>query len=286
MTPVFSAAISGALLGAALGTIPPAMPNNELMDRVSSWLTAYEPQLSALVAEETLIQQFLPEARSGLRAYRQTLVSTISFVRLPDDGAWLGLREVKRLNGTPIPAESKGLLALLRQPVGERGSWARALAVSNARHNLGYPRTTNMPTLPLELMHPRNRARYSFHYEGSESIARMMTARMSFVEQTRPTLIRSPDGTIDLLTRGTLWIEPETGRFRQAEVEAFLPEYANRPEWTLKVTFDESRDVGMWVPSELREHFVMLGGRGEGRGKYTKFQRFTTSGRIIDPRPR
>jgi hypothetical protein len=163
-------------------------------------------------------------------------------MRLPGDGVWLGLREVTRLNGKFISGESTELLTLLKRPAGARGAQAAAISRRNARHNLGYPRTTNMPTLPLELRHPRNLARHAFQRDGSEIVNGRLVARVSFAERARPTLIKSPDGTIELLTCGIVWMEPETGRFLRVQVEAFEPRDPTWPEWTLTVMFGERTD--------------------------------------------
>src|SRR5262245_40995656 len=91
----------GAAVSIATATAQtPASEIGDLMERVSSWLTLLEPALSEVVAEEQLTQRYLGTFR---RAQRRVLVSTVSFARLPGDGAWLGMREVRRVNDRPIP---------------------------------------------------------------------------------------------------------------------------------------------------------------------------------------
>jgi hypothetical protein len=263
----------------------PQASADDLMARASSWLTQYELELSTIVADEELTQRFRPASR-GLQEYRTTLRSIFSFMRLPGGGAWLGLREVQWVNRARQQPDGPGLMALLSNPEGDRVALANELAQRNARYNFGLPRTTNVPTLPLELMHPRHRPRFEFTLDGFERMAGVQTARVSFAEHTRPTLIRSPDGFLDIQTRGTLWIEPQTGRFRRALIEAWQADIAkHEPEWTLTVSFAANAEVGVLVPTTLQETFFMPGGRGESDGRYTKFRRFTTAARILPVPP-
>lgn len=266
--------------------VQPASDAHVVMERVWSWLESYEPELSAIVADEELTQIFHSQTR-GLRDYGRKLHSTVSFMRLPGGGAWLGLREVRSVDNVPQRSDGPGLLALLSQPPSDAVAIATSLAYRNARHNLGMPRTTNVPTLPLELMHPTHRQRFAFTHERTERVDGAQTARLAFVEEARPTLIRSPDGKLEIRTRGTLWIEPQTGRLRRAAVEAWWADVKMpHPEWTLTVTFADNANVGLLVPKTLRETFVVMGGRGEGDAKYSNVRRFTTGARVLPPRLR
>ena len=67
------------------------------LDRLSAYLVAYEPALSALVAEESFVQETIGRMRTT-PAERRVLVSDVAFMRLPGEGPWLGYRDVRRVN--------------------------------------------------------------------------------------------------------------------------------------------------------------------------------------------
>jgi hypothetical protein len=250
-----------------------------LIDRVNQWLASYEREVSTLVADEQLTQQFTPSTR-GLMAWTRTLASTYSFIRLPGNRAWLGLREVQRVNGGRITDHGPSLRDVLAAPSSDLQALATELAWRNARHNMGAPRTLNVPTLPLELMDRRHRHRFTFAVRGSERIRGVQTTCLSFVEQVSPSLVKSPDGTQDLPTRGYICALPATGAIVRAEVEAYLQPGRAR-EWKLSVEFEVNRELTLLVPTSAREEFVMSNGKGSGRANYRNFRRFTTSARIV-----
>lgn len=252
---------------------------DSLLDRVGGWLAAYESALSTLVADEELTQQFTPSTRA-LIARTRTLSSSYSFIRLPGNRAWLGLREVQRINRGRIRENGPTLREVLATPASSLEVVAAELAWRNARHNLGAPRTINVPTLPLELMDPRHRPRFSFTASGAERIRGIDTSRIAFTEQVRPSLVRSPDGTEGLPTRGRMWIVAATGEILKGEVEAYQ-EGLDVREWKLTVDFAFNRDLKLLVPTTVREEFAMANGKGTGRATYRNFRRFTTSARIV-----
>ena len=50
-------------------------------------------------------------------------------------------------------------------------SKARAMLADSAKYNLGTPRTTNLPNLPLELLHQRNAHRFTVRWTGNSTFA-------------------------------------------------------------------------------------------------------------------
>ena len=85
---------------------------------------------------------------------RRQLSSEVAFIALPQDAGWLGFRHVKSVNNKPVALTGESLAASLTT---EKLDAARALLRASARHNLGLARTTNLPNLPLEFLHARNR---------------------------------------------------------------------------------------------------------------------------------
>lgn len=242
---------------------------------LDQYLMAYEPKLSELVADENMQQ----EIRHGRLRLSRYLASEVAFIALPQGVGWLGIRHVKTVNTTPVSFADESLATVLRAPGLEA---ARALLAESAKHNLGLRRTTNLPNLPLEFLHPRNRTRFITRLDGQETIRGVRTSRVVFLERITPTLIRNPDKNTDRPSVVRAWIDPRNGRLLRAEVSTFASFDAKDYENNIRVEFAENGPLDMLVPSEMREVFP---GDEEGVGtsvaRYTNFRRFTTSARIV-----
>lgn len=203
-------------------------------------------------------------------------------MRLPGESAWLGMREVRIVNGQTLP-ESQQLLSLLRSTEQADEQRAAAVVSASAKHNLGPARTINVPTLPLELLHARHRDRLMFVLEGRESVRGVRVSRIAFVERGSPTMIRGAQGRENIV-RGTAWVGENTGGLMRAHV--FYRDFVDgmkghAPEAELRVEFAHSRMMSMLVPQEMREKFAVPYGRGEGRAVYSNYRKFATSARIL-----
>jgi hypothetical protein len=258
-----------------------------VLERLGSYLTTYEDELSTVVADETYEQRAnIPRgmAHSSF-VRRRTLESTVSFMRLPGGDAWLGVREVRSIDKKPI-AGGDALMALLASPASDTRKRAAELAQASAEHNLGGRRTINMPTLPLELLHPRHRHRMTFQVSGRDAVRGTKAVRIEFLERGTPTLIQGEEGR-SVISRGNAWVDPESGALWRAEVyyRDHLPGLIWRaPEAQIRVEFAPNAALGMLVPTEMREVFAVESGLGQGRARYSNYRRFGTSARII-PQP-
>ncbi len=97
--------------------------------------------LSALVSDEAFDQRY--QFRNIARLRR--LESDIGFLRLPGGGPWLAQRSVRAIDGAAVAGAAAALDAMLTLSGDDRFVRARAIAEGNARHNLGYARTMNVP---------------------------------------------------------------------------------------------------------------------------------------------
>lgn len=260
-----------------------------VLDRLDSYLRAYEKQLSAITADERYVQH---EQRVGwTRGDRfskiqpplvRRLDSEMAFVRLPGDGDWAGFRDVRRVDGKSV-TESRVRLGELFARGSNTFEQATAITAASSKYNLGATRTVNMPTVPLEVLHPRHRHQFSYRLVSKERVRRARTMRVEFVEVASPTVIQLPAGG-DVPSAGTAWIEPTTGRLWRAMVvwkggQAHLEPRANDSRVT--VDFDLDRRLETMVPIEMKEVFYVPDGRGEGRATYRNFKRFETGARIV-----
>ena len=113
---------------------------DQLLDRMGAYLTDYESQLSSVVADEKFEQNIYSRLTVST-----TLESEVSFIRLPGGAEWLGFRDVKKVNGRPVASAGQSVSELFTYPAPDMTK-ALAIATASAKHNLGLPRTINVPT--------------------------------------------------------------------------------------------------------------------------------------------
>lgn len=262
----------------------PGSPNAflDVTRRLHTYLTDYETRLGMLIAEERFEQSITTLTESGATELRRrrVLESEIGFVRLPDDHAWLGHRRVQSVDGRPVRTEAPRLDDLFTGAGADRLSVARRIADENARHNLGHPRTTNVPTLPLDLLHPRHQAAYRVSMGGLERRAGIRVARLEFTEGRKGALV-AYDARSFVRTLVTAWVELDGGVLQRAEV-TLIPPVAARENHVVRVEFEPHAQLGIRVPTRLTERF-WSGGTGEGNATYTNYRRFETAARIVKP---
>lgn len=261
-----------------------------VLDRLSEYLSVYEKQLTAITADERYEQRVaLPgyDARSpalrALRSRARQLDSEMAFVRLPGDAAaWAGFRDVRWVDGKRVEGSGIRLTEVL---AGGANAFeqAAAMTAASSKYNLGAPRTINMPTVPLEVLHPRHRAQFSYRLAGSERVRGIKTVRVEFAEMLSPTVIRTPDGG-NLASAGTAWIDPGTGQLWRAMVVWNQGPVDPTPapnDTRVTVEFAVDRRLQTMVPIEMREVFYVPEGRGQALATYRNFKRFETGARIV-----
>lgn len=262
----------------------PQTPSLEaLLEKVHTYLDDYEIQISELMADEVMTQTFAkPTQTPGMTTTWRRLDSEIAFMRLPGKGAWLGYRNVRVINNKPV-ADPQSLLAALQPGSANERDRALQLATESARFNLGNARTTNVPTLLLELVHRRNRDHFKFEIHGTERLRGQRVRKMAFEEILRPTLIRTPKGG-DVMSSGTIWVEETSGRVFEAEVrcvDGSVSKWRKPPETVLRVSFAPHAALGMLLPDKMIERFPIGVLAGAGEARYKNFRKFTTSARIV-----
>jgi len=250
--------------------------------RMHAYLTAYEPHLSALVADEHFEQWPLDNFFTGLMpgTYKRDsfrlrfLDSEVAFVSLPANAGWLGFRDVLRVKGKPVKRRSRTLAELLVLETADARDRALALLLESARHNLGAPRTINLPSLPLELLHLRNQARFVIDRATRDRVGDCDALRLDLMETVTPTLIQRPQGG-NMPSRVAAWVEIATGRLCKAEVRTRDAQLGvSKFEAVVTVDFEHDATLDLTVPKRLREVFLMPPrGAGEGEATYSNYRR-------------
>lgn len=273
-------------LGLAVALLAQVDDAGAIRDRLDKYLLEYEPQLSVLVANERLTQRDgpTPEAfrQSAEPTKNRIIESEVAFIGLPGNTGWLGFRRVLKVNGKAVKDIGTPLATLLSEGGSDDYDQARLLLRDSAQHNLGMPRTTNLPNLPLEFLHPRNRHRVHHRLDGREKIHGIETARLVFEEHSMPTIIQRPEGG-DMQSLITAWVEPSTGRLIRAQVKTRDARIGVLPfDAIIQVDFRLDQKLGLLVPYEMKEDF--FAGRfreGTGTARYSNYRQFRTMTRIV-----
>ncbi len=246
--------------------------------------------MSSVVADERMTQRDGASRYANSQTAEPTknreIISEVAFIGLPGNAGWLGFRRVVTVNGKTLADAGPSLAVLLTDGASDDYDQARLLLSESARHNLGGARTTNLPNLPLEFLHPRNRHRLHHRLDGMEKIRGINTARMVFEEHSTPTMIQRPEGG-DMQSLISAWVEPDTGRLLRAQVKTRDARIGVLPfDQSIAVEFRADEKLGMLVPYEMKEEF--FAGRfreGTGTARYSNYRQFRTAARIVPPKP-
>ena len=275
------------LIAAALGllTALQSPSADELAVRLRSYLLSYEPKLSELIADEHLHQQDAPSKTresAGESSYSIELRSEVAFVALPGDAGWLGFRRVLKKDGRLVDDGTGSLREVLANGAQSEYAKAKEMLADSARYNLGEARTTNLPNLPLEMLHPRNTKRFSVRIAGKARVRGKNTTLLVFVEMVSPTIILATDGG-DMRSIVKAWVETDNGRLWKAEViTRDTREKAFPFDAVVAVDFNTHDSLGILVPVSMREEFFAgMRRRGAGDASYSNYRRFQTSARIV-----
>ena len=284
--------------GAPLGT-----DLDSLTTALSTYVGRFERQFSALVAQEQYVQIIHPwrgtpkgpEGEPGLAwrsgdapkkggptIARRQIVSDVLLVQVKD-GDWMGFRDVAEVDGSAVRDRSDRVRELFLAASQDSLLQLRRIADESSRYNLGdFRRTLNVPTVALSFMRANEMRRYQFKRLKDETIGGRPARVLSYLEKTRPTMIRTPDGT-DIPLYGRVWLDAATGRVLRTELrfdrgseQRSLIRTDYRPELGLDVLVPDT----MWEWYEGANQTGRIGGDKtlvQGLATYTEFKRFSVS---------
>jgi hypothetical protein len=265
------------LLGFSLRATAQTAPSvDQVIARFADYMRTYAREYAATIAEEHYTQ---------FAAGRMVVLdSEFGIVALPGGAQWLGLRDVIRVAGKPVPDRDTRLVQLFAASArpGFRESIERQssqIVAESARFNIGtIQRTINNPALVLELLDPRHHAGFKFSKAGETVITGVRAWRLGFVERGRPTVI-STTRDEDLPASGEILVDPESGRLFRADVlvRLFVPRSTGGAmEGRVSVTFTYVPELQLWLPNRMTERYDQGTGRQlqSGEATYTHYRRF------------
>lgn len=241
------AAVRGAL-GLALVAAPQMLTLDEVLFRANEAVVAYEKHFSNVVAEERYVQRLVD--RDGKVERERVTLSDFLLIRLPGAENWNGFRDVLEVDGKPIGDRQARLEKLFLESPRDAFERAKELADDSARYNIGrVPRRVTVPTLAILVLHSLNQHRFHFEKIGEERVGETQTWAIRYAEHLRPTIVRS--GGVELFARGTLWIDPDSGRLARSVM--ILGDLNTPLQSTITVTYQPDAALGLWVPVEMEE---------------------------------
>ena len=283
---VATAAIGAMLVTCAVVAAPAPQPKLEqVISRLGTYLADYEHRFSLVVAEERYQQSVegskdtptgnAPPGTPVLSRQDRLLRSDYALTRASDKEAWVGYRDTFEVDGQAVRDRDDRLQRTLIDGIAVR---AVAIAEESSRFNLGsalLARNVNVPTLALEMLHPRNQRRFSFSKAGEETIAATLTWRVDFKERDRPTFIRNTGGR-DRPSRGSIWLDPSTG-----EVWRTLLAWDSLPSGMITVTYGAVPNIDVLVPLTMTERYRAGNATITGDAAYSNYRRFQTGARLV-----
>jgi hypothetical protein len=258
------ASIAGAGAPAAAQSVPDAIAS------VRAFAQQYQREAPSLVAFEDYVQNATFRAVTGKQ---QVTTAELVMVRLPGAAGWVSFRDVLTVDKRPVRDREERLLKLLQSPEPSALAQARRIAEESARFNLGrITRTMNVPDIALEYLQPRQGARIRFEALRNETIDGRPVVVLRFTESAGPSIVRNLMGA-DLLARGRVWAEPDSGAIVRTEL--LLEDRASRGACTVDFRVDPR--LGIRVPIKMTERYATTGETIDAVARYSDFRRFTVS---------
>ena len=275
------------------------LPLAQVLERAGAFVQRFQRDFASVLSDEDYRQEATsrkystppPATRDDVdrlpsTSQRRRTRSEMLFLWIPDEAAWLTVRNVLTVDGQRLLDSQNRLNEAFGTTSSDRGTRLRALRDASARFNLGtFYRNINYPTLALQYLDPAMQPRFAFALASRERIGSIQTAKIAFEERGRPTFVQE-DGN-DRVSSGILWVSEADGAIVRTRLELRIPQR----ETTMTVDVDYRRDArfDMWVPARMHEVYrqsrssIVLESV-DCVATYSNFRRFETSGRIILPK--
>jgi hypothetical protein len=269
--------LSGIAAAAPAAQQRPAL--DSLVARAAGYVDEFVNRFSNVVAEERYVQtirspRIMPGVRGGAVVSgtsvtaQRALMSDFLLVKTPESDDWLTFRDVFEVDGRAVRDRDQRRYALFLQSGGSPIQRATQIARESARYNLvGSARATNDPLLALALVQLRYQKRFRYTLRNRDTDLGTDVWAVDFEERERPSIIQGRLGR-DLVAKGRLWIDRETGRVVKTDLSVTTAEHV-----VTSFQFDEA--FGIAVPVKMEENYAVgANGKGSGTATYGHFRRF------------
>src|SRR5688500_4265655 len=227
-----------------------------LLQRSAAYARDFELAFTRIIGRETY-QQTL--RRRTARTTR-LLDSEVFFLGIDEEGAWVTVRDVQRVDGRPVRGSR---VPRDRAAAGHRRDarrLLRELADEGARYNLGdLRRNFSAPALALSFVDPDRQPRFKFELGPPDVIDGVILRRLNFRETRRPTLIQNARDSRDVPVSGAIFVTDE-GSIHRTEMHVDAPPDTTA---TIRVSYRADARLGMLVPDTLDEEYRTRKGNDE-----------------------
>jgi len=251
-----AASASGRAAGPDLQTV---------LDMASDYEGKFISDFENVVAEEVYVQETSAPRR------KRTIKSDYLFVRYPDVEGLMTLRDPFEVDGKAVRDSTSAdrMMKLFTSPVPNAILRARALAEEGARYNLLDIGTLNNPVLTMVFLQRNYRPRFRWNLSGIDKNLGPNVRTVHFEEFRVPSILKA-GANQDLLTRGLIWVDEQTGRVVKTRVQigpSRIP-----PEIVTTFRHDDGLDID--VPGEMKDWYPDRQGDISGVATYGRFRRF------------
>ena len=181
------------------------------------------------------------------------------------------LRDVFEVDGKSVrdATQADRMMKLFTSPVNDAVRRARALAEEGARYNLLDIGTLNNPVVAMAFVQPAYRPRFRFNLAGIKKDLGPTVRTVRFNEFRIPSILRG-GANQDMLTRGLIWVDENTGRIVKTRLQ--VGPFRVPPE--IVTTFRHEDELGIDVPAEMQDWYPDRNGDIRGVATYGRFRRF------------
>jgi hypothetical protein len=239
-----------------------------LLTKAASYLEAYEKSVSAIVADETYVQQ----TNVG-RVTHRDLKSEVMVLNL-GEAHWVQFRDVFEVDGRKVRDHDARLANMFLKPSASTLAEATRIADESSRYNLGIQRTINVPTMALTYLLRSFQPRSRFETPKADAVDGRAVSVIPFREVFSPSLIRT-HGTDDVPTSGRFWIDPATGEVVKTELRCVALSSVHPVIGVTTVSYHRDAEHQLMVPVLMDEDWTRDRDHDHGRATYTNFRTFT-----------
>jgi hypothetical protein len=247
-----------------------------VLKRATDYVTQYEADLGNLIgAEEYLQNSTWFDSSNAPRVSRRMQRRTSSdFLIIQVGTEWAALRKINRIDGLKVKETTPSFEGAFDNSPAANAQRLHDMKIESTAQNLGdVLREMNLPTFALRVLRKAEVGRFSFERAGTGKVNGKQVWKIKFQEVKGPTLVSGGKGE-QLYSKGTLWIDPETGRVFQTEFEVTNPYSVNRVTALMTVEYEAGKNVPILVPASMFELYESPHNIIECRAEYSRFRAF------------
>jgi hypothetical protein len=250
---------------------------NAVISRAADYVAKYEADLGNLIGTEEYLQTsvWLDNGTPPRVSRRMQRRSLSDFLIIQVGMEWAALRKVNRIDGLKVKETAPKFEDAFEDSPEANARRLQDMKKESTEYNLGdVQREINLPTFALKVLRKANQSHFSFERSGTAKIEGVQTWKIRFREEGGGgSLVVGAKGE-RLVSYGTMWIEPDTGRVLQTEFEVENP-YTRFPvKGRTTVTYGAGKKVEILVPAMMIEHYESTYHTVDCRADYSNFRPF------------